>query len=464
MASVTENLTTLVNGTSRNGSAFQGPEEPHQCALFRFLLYAVAMGFMCIFGFVGNTVSFMVLHKDRSTPVASFLLKSLAVADNIFLLLWAIHYMVKNILGYFEVPEESLNISWIYVRVFSFPVLFMAQTLTIWLTVVIALNRFMAVCLPYKAPHLCNIINVYKEVAVVTIFSIVYNIPRFFELQVVKNDEDLTPGWNRTSLGINQTYKRVYTDGLYYLFSFILPLLILAFVNTRVIIAYQATQKRKRRMSTRRTDNENNITLVMIMVVVIFMLCQAPARVVQCAWGYRYNHCFEFQYYLIHISNTLEVLNSSVNFLIYCIFHKRFRDILYASYCCGPIAEWARKDSQRFTTTEGLSLEEANVTRTASHKINCRNGASRSSDKDRSQNGSLNSGVTTVAINSPAPANAADNGQYADQIALSEDAPLKPTPSSSHDEQNSALGPNDIIDDVIDDDVTKPLTPCKSMP
>ncbi|ELU14305.1 hypothetical protein CAPTEDRAFT_25162, partial [Capitella teleta] len=315
-----------------NATPTASPNDPRQCSLFRFLLYVVAMGIMCIFGFVGNTVSFMVLHRDRSTPVASFLLKSLAVADNIFLLLWAVHYSVRDVIRFFEVPDDSLHVTWIYIRVFSFPVLYMAQTLTIWLTVVIALNRFMAVCLPYRAPHLCNIINVYKEVAVVIIFSIVYNIPRFFELKVIDNDEAKTK-WNRTSLGVNQTYKKVYTDGLYYLFSFVLPLLILAFVNTRVIIAYQATQKRRRRMSSRRSDNENNITLVMIMVVVIFMLCQAPARIVQCAWGYRYAHCLQFQYYLIHISNTLEVLNSSVNFLIYCIFHKRFRDILYASYC-----------------------------------------------------------------------------------------------------------------------------------
>jgi hypothetical protein len=206
-------------------------------------------------------------------------------------------------------------------------------------------------------------------------------------------------------------------------------------------------------MSSRRSDNENNITLVMIMVVVIFMLCQAPARIVQCVWGYKYNHCMEFIYYLIHISNTLEVLNSSVNFLIYCIFHKRFRDILYASYCCGPLAEWARRDSQRFTTTEGLSLEEANVTRTASNKRNCQNGARQASDKDRGSNGHVSTGVTTVTINNSAPPEQMTT--EAEEIPPNEDAqPLKPED-----------GPNsEGVDEIIDDDVTKPLTPCKSTP
>ena len=336
------------------------------CIAFEFYLYTVAMGILGLFGLVGNSMSFLVLRKDRGTPVATFLLQVLAVADNCFLLLWIITYSVKNYLRFLS-PESATQQSYIYARVYTFPLLYMAQTETIWLTVVIALNRYMAVCMPYKAPHLCTIMNVYKEVIAVTMFSICINIPRFFEIEVIQKVENgsVITDFQRTELGKNDVYATVYTDALYYLFSFVLPLLILAFVNTRVTVAYQAAKKRKRRMTSRRSDNDNNITLVMIMIVLIFILCQAPARIVQLVWSYKYNHCREYQYYLIHISNTLEVLNSSVNFLIYFMFRKRFRDIIIEHFCCGPVVFSHRRDSAKATTTEGLSLAQFEQTNTA---------------------------------------------------------------------------------------------------
>ncbi|KAK2159790.1 hypothetical protein LSH36_146g05015 [Paralvinella palmiformis] len=357
-----------------------------KCLVFQLILYGIVMGALCVVGFVGNTISFLVLQKDRSTPVASFLLQSLAVADNIFLLLWLINYSVKYIVRFLEYSSTT----WIYLLVHAFPIMYMAQTQTIWLTVVIALNRFMAVCMPYRAPHLCNINNVYKEVSLVTVFSIAYNVPRFFELAV--NADDNSTLWRRTEMGSNPLYQLVYSDALYYLFSFILPLLILTVVNTRVIVVYNATRQRRQRMTSsvrRHTDNENNITLVMIMVVLIFMICQAPARVVQLVWGYKYAHCDDFRFYLIHISNTLEVLNSSVNFLIYCMFHKRFRDIMTRHFCwLPPFSSSSRRDSARYPSTEGLSLEEVQRTVSRSSK---KGSSIKSTSQDQNRNGSITS-------------------------------------------------------------------------
>ncbi len=352
--SLPNNSNLLMTNSSQWGQVITA-----DCELFLFMLYSVAMGILCILGFLGNTLSFLVLRHDRSTPVASFLLQILAIADNSFLLLWTIHYSIRHFFKYLGI-NHHLHVAWLYVRVYSFPLLYMAQTETIWLTVVIALNRFMAVCMPYKAPHLCTIYNVYKEVVIVTSFSILYNIPRFFELSIIRkiNGNSTEIDWQRTYMGSNEIYERVYIDALYYMFSFVLPLLILAYVNTRVTIAYHASRQRKRRMTSRRADNENNITLVMIIVVLIFMLCQAPARIVQLVWSYQFTHCSQYQYFLIHISNTLEVLNSSVNFLIYFLFRKRFRDIIWDHFCMRPFVSMRRRDSQRATTTEGLSLAQ----------------------------------------------------------------------------------------------------------
>jgi len=43
----------------------------------------------------------------------------------------------------------------------------------------------------------------------------------------------------RTDLGNNPLYQLIYFDIAYYLFSFILPLLLLAIFNTQLILTYR---------------------------------------------------------------------------------------------------------------------------------------------------------------------------------------------------------------------------------
>jgi len=116
-------------------------------------------------------------------PVASFLLRSLAFADGFFLVNWLFAFAVNNLLLFTEM-EESLRPDWLYVRFYTYPLLFMGQTITIWLTVLIAGSRFVAVCLPYHVHDYCSLSSVRRAVAALVTFSVVYNVPRYFEAQV----------------------------------------------------------------------------------------------------------------------------------------------------------------------------------------------------------------------------------------------------------------------------------------
>ena len=57
-----------------------------QCGLFFIIIYGPMYIVVCIFGLIGNSLSFAVLHRYSRSNVATFLLKALAVSDNLFLL------------------------------------------------------------------------------------------------------------------------------------------------------------------------------------------------------------------------------------------------------------------------------------------------------------------------------------------------------------------------------------------
>lgn len=65
-----------------------------------------------------------------------------------------------------------------------FPFVHVTQMLTVWITVLVAVSRYVAICQPYQAPRLCTMRHVRQQVAAVIIAVLVYNSPRFLEYRV----------------------------------------------------------------------------------------------------------------------------------------------------------------------------------------------------------------------------------------------------------------------------------------
>jgi len=73
---------------------------PSNCDRFTFVLYVFVLGALCVFGLVGNTLAFLVLRSERRGHVATFLLQTMAVADNVFLTTTALSQMTMALTLY----------------------------------------------------------------------------------------------------------------------------------------------------------------------------------------------------------------------------------------------------------------------------------------------------------------------------------------------------------------------------
>jgi hypothetical protein len=85
-----ENLTWPgVNENASNSSSLLSSDQAavsefwlnDPCKSFEFFHNTILLGALCIFGIATNVLSIAVLQKDRHNRVATFLLRSLAVAD-----------------------------------------------------------------------------------------------------------------------------------------------------------------------------------------------------------------------------------------------------------------------------------------------------------------------------------------------------------------------------------------------
>ena len=278
------------------------------CWIFRSVTPGPLFGTVFAFGLIGNSLSFAVLHKYSSGNVGAYLLKALAVTDNIFLattlgvLIVFTTELATNIIIEVLVVLASATMSW-----------------TVWMIVIVAGNRYIAVCRPMLASRLCTINKVQLEILIVVGTVYVFNIPHLFNISGI---------------------MLFYIYAFHGIFVFLLPLAIIIFFNVHLMRSLQLAQRSRMVMTSGSSNDGNNITIVMIAIIIVFVVCQAPiimSGLVAIFYEPQYDNCVKDLF--IFGSLLLMTMNSSVNFVIYCVFRRQFRNqlcMLFGGVCGCP--------------------------------------------------------------------------------------------------------------------------------
>ena len=338
------------------------------------VFYTIFMGMLIVGGVIGNSLTFIVFWKDNIKTSASFRFQHLALVDSAFLLVAVPLGPAYGFVAYTNWLMRFWKI-YPYLVAYMVPVAHIAEISSIWVVLLVAVNRYIAVCLPFKALRWCTIAKVKKELAFVLLSVLLYTIPVFAENRVdyVTYDNGTTyePHVENTKLGKAKLYHVIYYGVLHFVFVAAGPLLILAYVTIRLIQALKARRRKRTEMVSQLQQNDNNVTVVLIIVIVVFFVCQIPACIVFALLGSRTvsrTLCGYNRFYLRPVADTLMILNSAVNFVIYVLFNKRFRHVLARTVgCCSMTEIDGRKlmstvRSPRMSVVRGVTAGRENDT------------------------------------------------------------------------------------------------------
>ena len=309
------------------------------CKLYEFIIYTVIVGLLVIVGIIGNSLTFVVFWSGKFNKSTSFLFMCLSLTDSAVLLSISVWMSLLPFKESTRYPQYFYNV-YPYIIVYVFPLCLLAQTATVWVTVLISVNRFINVCLPLRASQWCTISQVKKEMAGVLLFAVLYSIPTFAESRIEyvmpNNTNNIT--FNRTNYIARVAHTRLWFAYGYYLiyhivlcgmFIVILPTSILALLNICLVKALKA--RRRKKVHTLHSQHESSMTLVLLIIVFVSIVCQLPAlvtRMLSIDATEEASRCGGYMFYIVPITNMLVILNSAINFIIYIIFNKRFRDVL----------------------------------------------------------------------------------------------------------------------------------------
>jgi len=185
----------------------------------------------------------------------------------------------------------------------------------------------------------------------VALFSVLYNIPRFFEYEKVEvcvGFNESRDAFEMSAFGGNTVYRVVYANVLYFVVMLGGPLLSLAVLNANLIRALKRQARRRTEMGvTSGAGSQADVTLVLVVVVFAFIVCQTPTFVDHICWTVLDESlraaCGEWHYYYTAIGDMMAICNSAINFAIYVLTSPKFRQHL-----AGIFAARLKRDSTPF--------------------------------------------------------------------------------------------------------------------
>ncbi len=375
--------TPLPNLTEATTTPYLRPMYDPNLYLMRFICEVVLSLPIAILGIIGNLLAFVVYCNHKHKLTTTVLLQALAICDTLVL----ISSILLRCLRY--VGWAAYQEIYHYVFLALFPMVYFFRLADTWLTVLLTIDRFIAVCYPLHAQRLCTMRRTYILIAVLLLCTFAFSLPRFFEYTIHEStDFKITP------LVFDKNYVFSYRIALFFLAAYLTPMLLLIVLNTRLVCtlrranAYRAvamqhiSNANKREMLEMGNKISRSITTIVVTVVVVCILCNVVAMAVHVIYSLQICFREELTYlepirrYLANVSNLMITINCGSNFIIYCMCSRNFRAVLKRTFQCGgedslcPSASNVRKGSstKRSSNTDTTSTNSIYLTQRMSLK------------------------------------------------------------------------------------------------
>ena len=372
------NSSTLLNA-SADYADYSYVDDDDVTQTINFLLLRVGITVVCVFGIVGNVLNLAVLlhkqmrkkmeHLERNAHAG---LVALAVSDSLFCI-FALPSGVLTIKIPFTADDNLLPLYYdAYIKAQFLGIFIVCSS---WLTVVMALGRYLAVCWPIHARAFITTKGTVTSIIVVYIGSVVINLPLFWFYGITTFNDGTSSaryypgtGWLLKQGGAMPLIIYVY-NLVHAVVGVIIPVCILGGCNIYLIRALRQSRRMQRQHTvavSRRKNTDNRLTATLVAIVILFLLLASPAEF------YKFVHLFvdvESSQLAANVTNFLQTCNFAINFILYCALNVNFRKtVKYIVLCkrCRKTSASSRAVSNGKST---ILLHEPETCHTDAHAL-----------------------------------------------------------------------------------------------
>ncbi|KAI0223877.1 hypothetical protein LSAT2_025032 [Lamellibrachia satsuma] len=317
--------TTFNNGLAKNIS-----REELNYEFVRYYCTTIIHPVIFTIGITGNVMNLVIFTRQRMRHGQNDIEKA-ATTGLMFLAVSDMMYCLAGLMAHVLVPLKCARI---YYEAYKTALLNTFQFSSTWQTVAVAVERYVAVTHPFEARQIASASRTTVLCTVVFLVSVVFNIPFFFFNRVVFVSDGL---YMRVQgpMRHGTTARHIYTI-VWSVVGIVVPLMTLAFCNVRFLVAIYRSQARftpnnAGSDSSRRKSVLSRTTVTFVLIICLFFVLVCPAMVLEFIGNF-VRHLSDASYYRFQltlvITNTMLLVNFSVNFLLYCYALRDFRKTL----------------------------------------------------------------------------------------------------------------------------------------
>ncbi|GFO17226.1 FMRFamide receptor [Plakobranchus ocellatus] len=317
---------------------------PH---VYRFSLayrpiFQVACPVLCVVGIVTNCLNILILSTKGNKSPTNVLLQWLAAADGLTMLSVLIYNIQYNYLD--EDYGGALSTIQTVIVCIIASVLF--HSIAIWLAVALAMFRSLIVTFPLHAGRLCTVSRVHLTVVIISILMTAAAVPNMYMNTIQAHNFTATDNTTTTRHYIEFRSRSFYNFNttLHSVACKLLPCLLLLVLNIVLIKGMRHAKRKHLELTSTSTisrscntsqhnsrstssDGNSSSTGILVAVVTLSILTETPQGVIMF-WS-RFDKDVQVTYTLLgDLLDTLTIINSGVNFLLYCTMSSKFRKTL----------------------------------------------------------------------------------------------------------------------------------------
>lgn len=297
--------------------------------LLKFVVYGIIVSSTSVVGIILNVVSIYIMSQKQMKKSLNEILISPEVFDTILLSSTLLADGIPTICEYYGIWENFYLHELAKSRRFIYPLVSIARLGSAYTTVLITIERYIAVCHPLKVRYLFTTSRTRLHIILLTAVVVLYNIPNFLKFSVeplINVDTNMTYGYTQCETEFSKAffYKTVYNSWLYMIILLLTPFCSLLVLNGLIYRSVLIASRNRQSMSNQTMTNLKAIPLLFA-VVLVYMICNFLALICILMFLLKSNEIRDIS------DNTYRtaiiISNSACNVFLYCYFNKEFRDL-----------------------------------------------------------------------------------------------------------------------------------------
>ncbi|XP_067658871.1 G-protein coupled receptor dmsr-1-like [Haliotis asinina] len=296
-------------------------------------IHGYAAPIVCLFGVVANALNFFVLTSKNMLSPTNVILSGLAVSDGLTMAAY-FPYAILNYHMFATRPSPLANARFLlFYAIFSVVV----HSISIWLTVSLALFRYIFIRNPRHGAKLCSIQRAKLTVLIVSVVTTIACIPNSVSYEFTTYSENNVTSWyidvkKDTPAAVFIKNLNFWTQAL---LVKLLPCFLLTILSMCLVKTMKDAEKRRKKLlnKTKKADDDNKrqgktnrTTRMLLIVVALFLLTEIPQGILQLLSGVIDGFFRDVYSPLGDLMDILALINNGINFVLYCTMSKQFRD------------------------------------------------------------------------------------------------------------------------------------------